>query len=181
MIAGIDYSMTSPCICCYNGERYYFYYLTTKKKFEGIFESRQHNMTFEGSNINHIELGINDRFDEISDWAIQKLRWNSVTEVLLEDYSFASTGRVFHIGENTGLLKYKLKRSIIPFTTVAPTVIKKYATGKGNAGKDQLNESFIEQTGLDVKQLLEQTEKQWNPSSDIIDSYYLARLLSEGI
>ena len=36
--------------------------------------------------------------------------WNGRVEtVFLEDYAYAATGRVFHIAENAGILKYKLK------------------------------------------------------------------------
>ena len=117
-----------------------------------------------------------DRWDKISGWAMEVMSdWN-IDLCMLEDYSFASTGRTFQIGEHFGLLKYKMRRSIIPFETVPPTVLKKFATGKGNAKKELLNEQFIIDTGWDVKKELGQTDKQWNPSSDIIDSYYLAEL-----
>jgi len=64
---------------------------------------------------------------------------------------------------------------IIPYITVPPTVLKKFATGKGNANKELMQEAFMLETGWDIKALLGQTEKQWNPSSDIIDAYYLVR------
>jgi hypothetical protein len=36
-----------------------------------------------------------------------------------------------------------------------------------------MQEAFIKETGWDIKAALQQTEKQWNPSSDIIDAYFL--------
>ena len=34
-IVGIDYSLTSPCVCVNDGEKIMFYYLTKKKKHLG--------------------------------------------------------------------------------------------------------------------------------------------------
>jgi len=170
-IAGIDYSMTLPCICLHDAFGYEFHYLTSQKKYHLETENEDF------STVGHVMPLYNDdteRWDVISKWAINILKdWN-LDLVVLEDYSYASTGRTFQIGEHFGLLKYKMKCSKIPFVTVPPTVIKKFATGKGNAKKELLNDAFIVETGWDVKKELQQTEKQWNPSSDIIDSYYLA-------
>jgi hypothetical protein len=35
--------------------------------------------------------------------------------------------------------------------------------------------AFITETGYNPKQELNLTDKQWNPSSDIIDSYYICK------
>jgi len=59
--------------------------------------------------------------------------------------------------------------------TVAPTAIKKFATGKGNANKEKMQDAFINETGVNLKEQLNMTEKQWNPSSDIIDAYYVCK------
>lgn len=170
-IAGIDYSMTLPCICLHDAFGYEFHYLTSQKKYH--LQTENEDFSTHG----HVMPLYNDdteRWDVISKWAINILKdWN-LDLVVLEDYSYASTGRTFQIGEHFGLLKYKMKCSMIPFVTVPPTVIKKFATGKGNAKKELLNDAFIVETGWDVKKELQQTDKQWNPSSDIIDSYYLA-------
>ena len=115
------------------------------------------------------------RYQNITTWVMGIITSNKVDSVYIEDYAFAATGRVFHIAENTGILKYNLWQNSIPVTTVPPTVIKKFATGKGNANKELLQEHFITETGLDIKTHLQLTLKQWNPSSDIIDSYYISK------
>ena len=92
---------------------------------------------------------------------------------MLEDYSFGSKGRVFHIAENTGLLKHKLFKAGIPFIVVAPTTVKKFATGKGNANKEKMYECFTEQTGVDLRKQLDTTVE--HPISDIIDAFYIAK------
>ena len=59
----------------------------------------------------------------------------------------------------------------IPVFTIAPTVIKKFATGKGNAKKDMMLSNFITSTGCDVRQVLDYAGD--NPISDIVDSYFI--------
>lgn len=174
---GIDYSMTSPCICIWSDDLYKFYFLTPTKKMPTHFI--QDNMLFFGK-YNDIEyIDDIDRFDQITSWCLSIIEENRVDYVMLEDYSFASTGRTFQIGENFGLLKYKLRCSKIPFKTVPPTVLKKFATGKGNAKKLDLQTKFIQQTGVHIKRLLDMTENQWNPSSDIVDAYFLVNYMRE--
>jgi Holliday junction resolvasome RuvABC endonuclease subunit len=63
----------------------------------------------------------------------------------------------------------------IPFQTIPPTVIKKFASGKGNANKERMQEVFEEQNEVKLKQLFNMTDKQWNPSSDLIDAYYICK------
>jgi crossover junction endodeoxyribonuclease RuvC len=75
------------------------------------------------------------------DWLEREI-WFCVADadiVILEGYSFGSTGRaVFQIGELGGVIRFKLWREGIPFVEVPPTVLKKLATGKGNASKDEV-------------------------------------------
>ncbi len=124
------------------------------------------------------------RYNFISGWSKDLLtEMYSPELVIIEDYSFGSTGRVFHIAENTGVLKYRLWKTLggtlknkdTIIETVPPTVIKKFASEKGNANKQVMQDAFEEQQGVNIKELLEQTNKQWNPSSDIIDAYFMAK------
>ena len=92
----------------------------------------------------------------------------------LEDYAMGAKGRVFAIGENTGILKYKLRGYSL--STYPPTVVKKFATDKGNANKELMYETFTEETGVDLKDFFpSKSEKIGNPISDIIDSYYICK------
>jgi len=174
LFAGIDYSMTSPSITIYDEkkelefENCEVYFLSTIKKVLGTFG----NIT--GAEMIRSE-NVQFRFNFISDWAIDLLNTKGVGHVFLEGYAFGATGRVFQIAENTGLLKHKLFENEFTFSIYAPSEIKKFATRKGNASKELLNETFKEQEGLDLKDLLNLTDKQWNPSSDIIDSYYICK------
>ena len=53
-------------------------------------------------------------------------------------------------------------------------VIKKLATGKGNADKEKMYDKFYEETGVNMMEALDQTTLN-NPVTDIVDSFYIAR------
>jgi len=170
-IVGIDYSLTSPAICVNHNGDLFFYYLTNKKKYLGKmadnimgFEHKEYNTPIE-------------RFTQISTWAINqfnRLDYNlKKIKIFIEGYSFGSKGQgIFQIAENCGILKYRLEQLKLPYETVVPSVVKKGATGKGNADKDMMYEAFLKETKIDLKKIFD-TEKVGNPVSDIVDSYYI--------
>ena len=189
-IAGIDYSLTSPAICVYKEEngghfdfdRCMFHYLSHSKK-------QQSNAA--GSGI----VGLcpdpypewkteEERHEKLATWAYNLIQ--GCTEVYLEGYAFATVGKshVRSVAENTGLLKNKLWKMKLPFKTYPPTVIKKYATGKGNANKDLMYESFVQEllTPPDLKEILTpKSKKIISPVSDIVDSYFIAKCGIDGM
>ena len=113
-----------------------------------------------------------DRYQFLADWTIEQLRWYTgrVQKVILEDYSFGSTGRVFHIAENVGILKFFLKKNGFRYETIAPTVVKKFATGKGNSNKEAMLEAW--KTEPETFELI---QDNGNPATDIVDSYFLCK------
>ena len=173
-IVGIDYSLTSPAVCINNEGEYMFYYLTSKKKYIG-----QMAKNIIGYEHQEYDTPIK-RFSQISDWAINTFnRFSYVLtnlKVYIEGYSFGSKGQaVFQIAENCGILKYRLQQLKIQYDTVVPSVVKKGATGKGNADKDMMYESFVKETKIDLKKIFD-TDKVGNPISDIVDSYYIQKI-----
>lgn len=175
VIAGIDYSMTCPCICVHTGDKFsfhncQFFFLTDKKRFNGT-----HRKVFHGDYFHDWSCEM-DRYDSIADWAMSKLV--GAEHVGLEGYAFNAKGKVFNIAENTGILKYKLWQQRIPLTVISPTEIKRLATGKGNADKELMTRQFRIDTGLNLKQeLTPKSSKVINPVSDIVDSYYVCKEL----
>jgi len=144
---GIDYSMTSPSICVHYGEEW------SIRNCQFYFLTDRPKLEgktnqFNGT-LHPIHSCEEQRYDNISNWA--------------------------HIAENIGLLKHKMWEAKFKFDVIAPTAIKKFATGKGNANKLAMQEAFIAETNIDVKLVLSQSEKQWSPSGDIIDSYYMCK------
>jgi crossover junction endodeoxyribonuclease RuvC len=58
--------------------------------------------------------------------------------VVIEGYSMASHQGAHQLGELGGVLRLALWQAGVPYVEVAPTRLKKWATGKGNAPKDQV-------------------------------------------
>ena len=169
---GIDYSLSSPSICIYEekGGSFFedcrFFFLTDLKKCHvksNKYDGRPHK-----------EWKCDEeRYWNITNWVLSVIEPNDT--ILLEGYSMASTGRVFAIAENAGLLKFHLWTRKNPVVIFPPTVIKKFASGSGRADKKILEEFFIKETGEDIRALLDLTPKQENPISDIIDSYFICK------
>jgi len=172
--AGIDLSLTSPAICINLNEEHFDYECCM---FKYLTDQPRRICTYEKFNGTLFpEYGSQyERYQNISRWVINSLDYYGIRSVFLEDYSYGSTGRVFHIAENTGILKYILWQNNINLITIPPTVVKKIATGKGNANKELMQSAFVMETNVDLKSMLGLSAKQWNPSSDLIDSYYICK------
>jgi len=70
--------------------------------------------------------------------------------VVLEGYSYGSQGRaivqIHGLGE---IVRYKLWKAEVPYADVPPSTLKKFATGKGNAGKDEMISCAIRKFGFE--------------------------------
>ena len=111
---------------------------------------------------------------------IELIQKNKCTSVAIEDYSMGSRGKIFHIAENTAILKYNLYLLKIPYATIPPTVIKKFAI-KGNADKELMYQTFLKEEKVKLKEKLNYTaSKVGSPISDIVDSYYITKYLFKG-
>ena len=173
--AGVDYSMTSPAVCVFEGDDEFdfsgcrIYYYTDKAKYAVQklgFQLRGHLARAPKESM--------ARFDYISGWALPQLL--SADYIMLEDYAYGAKGQVFNIGENTGVLKYRLWKHDKKYSTVAPTQVKKFATGKGNAKKEDMHDAFTEETGINLMAVYNSSSKNIiNPVSDIVDAYYICK------
>ena len=180
-LAGIDYSLTSPAICVWkqNVDRLFdfhscdLYYLETAQRLKRP-EAGILNLHPEPYPEWETE---EERHDLLSDWAMSCIQG---CEVYIEGYAFATSGKshVRSVAENSGLLKYKMYKAKQPFTSVPPTVIKKYATGKGNANKEVMYEAFNAEllTPPDLKSILKpKSKKLTSPVTDLVDAYFIAK------
>ena len=176
---GIDYSLSCPAICIETENAEDFYFLTDKKKYEGTFRPNITGTLHKGY------LTPQQRYENIADWVISTIRSYypehavkpQMPMINLEDYSFASKGKTFHIAENMGLLKYKFYKSDIPYQLIAPSSVKKFATGKGNANKEMMIDAFKDTAGFDLLGELDCTYN--SPASDIADSYFICKFQLE--
>lgn len=172
LYVGIDYSMSSPAVCVCEGDFAYancrFYFLTSVKK--RTIKTEQ----YEGE-LHKDWTQLEERFNHIATWAVSKVPPGA--KVAVEDYAYGAKGKVFEIGENTGILKHKLWSAGIDFSVVPPTVVKKTATGKGNADKSAMMAAFHQETGVDIQLLL--GTKTENPASDLTDAYFLCKWIAK--
>ena len=185
MKIGIDYSLSSPGVCVNTSEGEFkyedctFYYLTSTKKY---------NNTFKDGGVKYVGAGHKlytsepERYNNIADWVVDIINsyvfWQEQPTIQIEDYSYGSTGRVFHIAENLGLLKYKLKMECgWDYTLLPPSVIKKFATDKGNANKELMLEAFEKDTGANLPKIFDTTSK--SPISDVADAYFICKYTEE--
>jgi hypothetical protein len=155
-------------------DRCRFYFLTDTKKYADFFLKNIQGERFQDWSQDF------ERYKSIADWAIDKV--TGCEQIAIEGYSMGSKGKVFHIAENTGVLKYKIYSMGVPLEVIPPTTIKKYATGKGNSDKDQMHQSFMEETGVDLRwKITPDKTKIGNPVSDIVDSYFICKHLHDSI
>jgi Holliday junction resolvasome RuvABC endonuclease subunit len=177
IVVGIDYSLTSPAVCVSRDRTFsnsFFYFLNDRKTVQGKF----HNILGE----QHEEyLTDQERYENIASWVLTILADFKKEDVviMIEDYSFGSKGRVFNLAENCGILKYMLYKNGYRFFTVPPTVVKKFATGKGNATKEKMYEAFVKDTFIDLHSIISPTTKLGSPTTDIVDAWYIAKYMIE--
>lgn len=138
---GIDQSYSGFGFTALNGNGYYTeVYKSDKRGVDRLRDIQAHVMNW-----------IHE-FDEIAD-------------VAMEGYAFAGKGAVYQLGELGGMVKMTLRDFNIYPLIIPPTVLKKYATGKG--------------TGVSKSQILLNVYKTWGvefTDDNAADSYVLARI-----
>lgn len=173
--AGLDWSLTCPAICVYDSRKgkfeysnVEFFYLTDKKSMVGDFD-----------NVHGFKMPIyeseQERHSLIAKWGTTILKHYKVDKAYLEGYSMGSKGMVFNIAENIGCLKQMMWAMNLPFETPAPTAIKKAFSGKGNASKEFMVETFENETGVSFQTLLGTRSKTVAPINDLVDSFAIVK------
>jgi Holliday junction resolvasome RuvABC endonuclease subunit len=188
---GIDYSMTSPAMVAYEttDDILRWYYMSTEKSklksdsnlFSAhipVTKTTQEDIasgSFEGSY---------ERFNLISDWFMKTIDVLKPKYVFLEGFSLGSQGKLFSIAENTAIMKNKLYDGGYYVSVFPPTVIKKFATGKGNASKQRMKEQFLRSHSIANKKMLIEkrvidlhkvAHYRASPFTDLIDAYYVLK------
>lgn len=148
-ILGIDPSLTNTGLCWGNGDWHETECLKYKQR-KG-FKGRE----------------LYDRLDRIDSLGDQARKIFSETKpdlALIESYSFGSRNGGEYLGEYGGMLRWSLIRWARSVVEVAPTMAKKFATGKGNSKKEVI---------------IGHVQKRWGvlfENSDEADAYVLYRI-----
>ena len=137
--AGIDLSLTSTGVCI-NGNP-----LAISSKLRGA-----------------------ERLCEIRDRLIEKLKFANTKIVALEGYSYSSRFSLAHsIGELGGVIKVALMEAGIEVVVIPPTNRAKFATGRGNASKDDVVAAVLAITPIEKQPGLD----------DLCDAWVLEQML----
>ena len=188
-IAGIDYSLTSPAICVYKEEEDGGYFDFDRCMLYYLSNNKRQQQLASGCGVSNIIAEPypewkteEERHEKLASWAFRIVQ--GCEEVYLEGYAYGVTSNRAPIYENTAILKHKMWKNKVSFKMYPPTVIKKFATGKGNANKEQMYDAFVGEvlTPTDLKErLTPKAKKVINPISDIVDSYFITKCGAEGM
>lgn len=69
--------------------------------------------------------------------------------VAVEGYAFGRTNKAHQMGELGGVVRLMLHERGQPWCEIPPSSMKKYATGKGNAGKSEVLVAAVRRLGYD--------------------------------
>ena len=185
MFAGIDYSMSCPAICVHprtedwrpNSIRFHF--LIDKKKFQGKWTDKKTDVKFYSHSTSLETKDTIVRGTNNAKTLIEDVGFDPSFTVAMEGYSFGSKGsRIFDIAEYTAMFKLFV-RTITDdngFEIYSPSMIKKFANGKGNAKKDVMVEKMIKDSGINLHEVFE-IDKITAPINDLADAYWVCKLL----
>jgi crossover junction endodeoxyribonuclease RuvC len=147
-IVGIDPSLTGTGICTM---------LTASLQFPGFTQEHQTSL------IKPATKSGPERLIEIRDRVASFIQEADI--VVIEGYSFGSKGAgVFQTAELGGVLRVMIREQGKWMVEVAPTQLKKFATGKGNAKKEEVKLGAYKRWGVEFK------------TSDETDAFCLSKI-----
>ncbi len=84
--------------------------------------------------------------------------------VVIEGYSFASANQAHQMGELGGVLRVMLAEAYVQWIEVPPSQVKKFATGRGNAKKEEMAVAIFKRWGREFA------------TNDEADAFVLAKI-----
>lgn len=94
--------------------------------------------------------------------------------IAIEDYSFASKGKVFNMAECIGYIKRCIFLNDIPLRKYDISSIKMFATENGLADKKMMIDAYLK---LEDIFHFQENKIVKSPYNDIVDAYFVGRLL----
>ncbi|RKY69499.1 MAG: hypothetical protein DRQ24_10695 [Candidatus Latescibacterota bacterium] len=174
-ICGIDYSISSPAVV--KAE------LDDNLNILSIgymsFSSTLKNCKIDDNLHHNVKKNFKDdisRFQFLRDKMESYIYGKDVPDyIAIEGYAMGGMGKVFNIAEATSLTKSMIYDHNTPLRIYTPSAIKKYATGNGSANKKMMFDQFNKESQklLSLSHLQDLT----NPQEDIIDAYWIMKLL----
>lgn len=90
------------------------------------------------------------RLRSISDTLARIIRAENIEVAAIEDLPTHAHGAGI-TGMAQGVIRLTLIAAGVPYATIPPAVVKKYATGKGNATKADMRMALYQRAGLDLR------------------------------
>lgn len=176
IIIGIDYSMSSPGLVKVELNESLDIIRADYQGFSSVAKTAKLDDNIIHFKKDHFNNNF-DRFTTLTNFCSEFIEsWGVPDYVAMEDYAMGShSGMNFTIGEATILTKLAVYNTGCKFRLYSPTLIKKYATGKGNAKKEDMQKAYsiLGESYLDLDKL----PINKNPREDIVDAYWIMKLL----
>lgn len=183
-IAGFDASMnsTGKCIITMHDETFdileidFYGYNKTKKRCV-----EEGNVHIKCVGTQYTQMSMFERQDIA--YNILNIDMDDVKFAAIEGYSFGSTlsNSTFQIGEFIGGLKKMLYDQGKGIVIYPPSVVKYYATEKGNAQKNHMKMAFLQRYPQYYPQQIEHLPPFEDPQADLIDAFWIAMILRSHI
>lgn len=117
------------------------------------------------------------RLSQIREWLDEKLpplqTLGRLRVAATEGYAFSQTQQAHQLGEVGGVVRLHLY-SLVPYRIHDPATVKLYATGKGNATKDEMRDAVLRQWNFPTEAARNSLEPR--VLEDLADAYTLARM-----
>lgn len=84
--------------------------------------------------------------------ALNSVGAKQVTYAAIEGYSYGSVGTLFELGEVGAVVRLVLHDNRVPFVIAAPTQLKRFVSGDGQATKDRMRAAVADTWGITIVQ-----------------------------
>lgn len=91
----------------------------------------------------------NDRLRSIRTAIVERLGGAAPELVVVENYAYGRPNQAHQLGELHGVVRLALDELDVHWVLLTPATVKKYATGKGNASKNEMLAAAIKRLGYD--------------------------------